>query len=183
VETRLKTAARESSDLQTLLSEKEAELQNLEARHARDVKEKSKRHTDELKEMHEMLKSSTLEVSQLNAELAGREQRPHSTSELKKVLRDSRRRRADASNTQTLTLNPKSAAAKAREDAVRLQREVEAGEKEIEEGERRHKADIRGLCKQMQFLRARVGREERFREGLGYQKRWFLMEGYAKWYV
>ena len=53
------------------------------------------------------------------------------------------------------------------------------------EKEKRHIGELKGLAKQIQYLRGRLAREECFREGLGWQKRWFLMnvEMFSQWYV
>lgn len=49
--------------------------------------------------------------------------------------------------------------------------------------EKRHEGELRGLAKQISFLRARCEREEGFRKGLVWTKRWFLMqvEMYNQW--
>ncbi|TKA73586.1 hypothetical protein B0A49_04943, partial [Cryomyces minteri] len=46
----------------------------------------------------------------------------------------------------------------------------------LEGREKTHAAELRGLVKQIQYLRARCGREEGFRADLAYAKRWFLMQ-------
>ncbi|KAI9707534.1 MAG: hypothetical protein M1836_000495 [Candelina mexicana] len=52
---------------------------------------------------------------------------------------------------------------------VRLEQDIQA--KEI-----RHQAEIKGLAKQIQYLRAKCGREEGFRADLAYSKKFFLMQ-------
>jgi chromosome segregation ATPase len=49
--------------------------------------------------------------------------------------------------------------------------------------EKRHMKELNGLAKQILFLRARCTRAESFRESLGYQKRFFLMQiqMYSEW--
>jgi chromosome segregation ATPase len=49
--------------------------------------------------------------------------------------------------------------------------------------EKRHEGELKGLAKQISFLRARCEREEGFRKGLVWTKRWFLMqvEMYNQW--
>jgi hypothetical protein len=55
-----------------------------------------------------------------------------------------------------------------REDAGRLSAQVA-------DLERKHIAEIKGLVKQIQVLRARLDREKLFRSELSFQKKWFLM--------
>ena len=67
---------------------------------------------------------------------------------------------------------------KANQDAIDLDEQAETLTK-------RHIKEINGLAKQIQFLRARCSRAEAFREALGYQKKFFLMQiqTYNEWYV
>ena len=62
--------------------------------------------------------------------------------------------------------------------------ELEQLEKEIQEKERRHQGELRGLAKQIQWLRARCKREEGFRAGLAYEKKFLLLQidMYNAWY-
>ena len=56
---------------------------------------------------------------------------------------------------------------------------------QMEATEKRHGAELRGLATQIQWLRARLGREEGFRIGLAYEKRYLTMrcDMYEAWYV
>ncbi len=58
-------------------------------------------------------------------------------------------------------------------------------EEEIQEKEKRHQLELKGLVKQIQYLRAKCFREEEFRLNLAYQKKYFLkqIEMYNAWYV
>ena len=49
--------------------------------------------------------------------------------------------------------------------------------------QKQHEGELRGLAKQIQYLRAKCTREETFRADLVYTKKWFLMqvEMYNKW--
>ena len=49
-------------------------------------------------------------------------------------------------------------------------------EAEAKEKEKRHGAELKGLAKQIQWLRARFRREEGFRAGLAFEKRFLLMQ-------
>ena len=46
----------------------------------------------------------------------------------------------------------------------------------VEEKEKLHQRELRGLAKQIQWTRARFVREEGFRKGLAYEKRFLLMQ-------
>lgn len=56
-------------------------------------------------------------------------------------------------------------------------------QRQVEAREKRHEGELKGLAKQISFLRARCEREEGFRKGLVWTKRWFLMqvEMYNRW--
>ena len=56
-------------------------------------------------------------------------------------------------------------------------------QRSVELREKRHEGELKGLAKQISFLRARCEREEGFRKGLVWTKRWFLMQVdmYNKW--
>jgi hypothetical protein len=55
----------------------------------------------------------------------------------------------------------------------------------VRKQEERHKAEIKGLAKQIQYLRAKAEREKGFRADLAFSKSFFLMqvELYSSWYV
>lgn len=46
----------------------------------------------------------------------------------------------------------------------------------IVQTDKRHQAELRGLVKQIQFMRSKVEREERFRRGMAFEKRFLLMQ-------
>jgi chromosome segregation ATPase len=58
-------------------------------------------------------------------------------------------------------------------------------EMEAAQAKQRHQAEIKGLVKQIQYLRSKCRREETFRADLAYAKRFFVMqiELYNAWYV
>lgn len=62
--------------------------------------------------------------------------------------------------------------------------ESEARDK-MADAEKRHAGELRGLAKQIQYLKAKCVREEGLREALAYSKQYFLMqiELYNEWYV
>ena len=88
------------------------------------------------------------------------------------------RMREKESQLRLLQASAKAVQQKAQHEAYDLDAQSQALEK-------RHVKEINGLAKQIQFLRARCLRAESFREALGYQKRFFLMQiqTYNEWYV
>jgi hypothetical protein len=98
---------------------------------------------------------------------------------MERELRDLESRlREKESQLRLLQASAKAVQQKAQHDAFDLDAQSQALEK-------RHIKEINGLAKQIQFLRARCSRAESFREALGYQKRFFLMQiqTYNEWYV
>ena len=63
--------------------------------------------------------------------------------------------------------------------------EIKQLEDEIQEKEKRHQGELRGLAKQMQWMRAKCTREQGFRSGLAYEKKYLLMQidMFQAWYV
>jgi len=63
--------------------------------------------------------------------------------------------------------------------------EVETLEKAIQESETRHLGELRGLARQIRYLKAKVEREKGFRMDLSFVKSFFLMQInlYSTWYV
>lgn len=63
--------------------------------------------------------------------------------------------------------------------------ELKQLELEIQENERRHQGELKGLAKQIQWVRAKCTREEGFRTGLAYEKKFLLLqiEMFKAWYV
>ena len=62
--------------------------------------------------------------------------------------------------------------------------ELKALELEAEKKEKRHQAELRGLAKQIHWLRARCVREEDFRAGLAFEKKYLMLQidMYNAWY-
>ena len=58
-------------------------------------------------------------------------------------------------------------------------------EAEIQKREKRHQGELKGLAKQIHWLRAKCKREEGFRSGLAYEKKFLLLqiEMFEAWYV
>lgn len=63
--------------------------------------------------------------------------------------------------------------------------EVDALEKAIQESEARHLGELKGLARQIRYLKAKVDREKGFRQDLSFTKSFFLMQInlYSSWYV
>ena len=64
-------------------------------------------------------------------------------------------------------------------------KEIEVLEKVITESESRHAGELKGLARQIRYLKAKVAREQGFRQDLSFAKSFFLMQInlYSTWYV
>ena len=114
----------------------------------------------ERKDLHELLKSSTLEAESLSLKLSERDTR---VSQLRGHLRRVREERA---------LSAKKADAANRElEALqdRYERLLDDRGDRPERGSQHHK-EIKGLSKEILWLRARLNREEKFRKDLAWSK-------------
>lgn len=62
---------------------------------------------------------------------------------------------------------------------------LEKLEAEVQKKEKRHLGELKGMTKQIQWLRAKCKREEGFRSGLAYEKKFLLLqiEMFEAWYV
>ncbi|KIV99886.1 uncharacterized protein PV09_08550 [Verruconis gallopava] len=117
---------------------------------------KEEKHSKEIAELQRLLRASSLDLEAANIRL----------QEAEKDL-------AELQSDSTKQLQRK--AQEGREESARLITDMAALEK-------KHMAELKGLAKQITVLRGRYERERSFREGLGFQKQWFLMnvEMYAE---
>jgi len=123
---------------------------------------KSKAHTDgdraEAAELRTMLKESALQVESLRLEL----------TRLKKDLGAKEEQIQSLEETSRQHITAQAKMQDKREEVARLQ-------VQLMEAEKKHGKEIRGLTKTLTFLRAKLDREQGLREGLGWQKQWFLL--------
>lgn len=140
------------------LSEAHKYLADLKAKN-RELERTSIREEDR-KDLHELLKSSTLEAESLALTLSERDAR---VSDLKSSLRRIREERGSAL---------KKADAASQELDELQQRYDQLTEEMTGKGDRkgRHEKEIRGLGKEIIWLRARLKREEKFRRDLAWSK-------------
>lgn len=149
----------ELRNLRKQLSDAHRFLKEVKAKN-RDLERASMREEDQ-KDLHELLKSSTLEAESLALQVSERDSR---LNELKNQLRRIREERAFCvRKAETAT----------RELEVLQQRYDEALEK-VSTGKTssktRHEKEMRGLGKEIVWLRARLHREEKFRRDLAWSK-------------
>ena len=168
---------------------------------------------DERAELHEMLKDAKLAAEDLQLQISTRQTLLDAASardrELRaqlKRIREERSLQAQKSTALASELDNVQASYEAvLEKLTRKQRQWDDERKAIvskvrftnmsisekgdsaqmEAAEKRHGAELRGLATQIQWLRARLGREEGFRVGLAYEKRYLTMrcDMYEAWYV
>ncbi|KAK3079387.1 hypothetical protein LTS18_004985 [Coniosporium uncinatum] len=169
-ETTLSTSRNESSLLRLQLTEKESELESLSLQLKQNMADKTRQHEKELSELQSLLKSTTLEVEDLQLRLSSRDtqiaQLENLTLQSRQALSQDKERRlrqqqADE-QTQQLLLTKKQEASE-----LKLQ---------LEEREKRHTGEIKGLARQIQWLRAKLGREEGFRDNLAWGKRFMMLQ-------
>jgi chromosome segregation ATPase len=112
------------------------------------------------------LDDADLELQALQAQLGEREARLSASLAREAELRGKLK-------TQRHSMN---ADAKSGEEVARQQQHISALEK-------RHEGELRGLVRQIQYLRARCTREEGFRADLSFVKNWFMLqvEMYSAW--
>lgn len=140
------------------LSEAHKYLNDLKAKN-RELERTSIREEDR-KDLHELLKSSTLEAESLALKLSERDAR---VNDLKASLRRIREERGSAQ---------KKADAASQELEELQDRYDQLTEEMAGKGDRkgRHEKEIRGLGKEIVWLRARLKREEKFRRDLAWSK-------------
>ncbi|WEW60501.1 hypothetical protein PRK78_005988 [Emydomyces testavorans] len=116
--------------------------------------------TEERKDLHELLESATLEAESLSVKLSEREARVKELRNHLRRIREERmlsRKQADAANNQLQALQDKYERAL---DDMACRTEKKG----------RHEKELRGLSKEILWLRARLSREEKFRKDLIWSK-------------
>ncbi|OJJ51403.1 hypothetical protein ASPZODRAFT_379486 [Penicilliopsis zonata CBS 506.65] len=148
----------ELRSLRKQLSEAHKSLRDLRAKN-RDLERNAMREEDQ-RDLHELLKSSTLEAESLALKVSERDAR---LNELKTQVRKVREERAFC---------VKKAETASKELATLQDRYDQAIEKigVKSENKGRHEKEIRGLSREIIWLRARLKREERFRRDLAWSK-------------
>jgi chromosome segregation ATPase len=169
---------------------------------------------EERRDLHDMLKDAKIEVEDLQFQISDRDSKIESLTLKEKDLRSQLRRvreerstearKANATTTELYNLQRRYE--RALDKAARMQSEWEAERKAMSQRvrfpntsissvhdsteqrqleEQRHQGEIKGLVKQIQYLRSKCQREETFRADLAYSKKFFLMqiELYNTWYV
>lgn len=165
---------------------------------------------EERKDLHEMLKDAKLATEDLQLQIATRQSLLDAATSREKDLRAQLQRVREG---RTLQSQKSSALASeldhlqdtyeaTLEKFTRRQQQWEAERKRVrfpnvsvsegnsqmeavvKKNEKRHVAELNGLAKQIQWLRAKLGREEGFRLSLAWEKRWLTMrcEMFEAWY-
>lgn len=165
---------------------------------------------EERKELHEMLKDAKLSAEDLQLQIVTRQSLLDAATSREKDLRaqvqrvrEGRTLQSQKSSALASELDNLQATYEATLDKfTRKQQQWEAERKRVrfpnvsvsegnsqieavvKENEKRHAAELKGLAKQIQWLRAKLGREEGFRLSLAWEKRWLTMrcEMFEAWY-
>lgn len=165
---------------------------------------------EERKDLHEMLKDAKLSAEDLRLQIVTRQSLLDAATSREKDLRaqlqhvrEERTLQSQKSSALASELDSLQATYEATLDKfTRKQQQWEAERKRVrfpnvsvsegnsqfeavvKENEKRHAAELKGLAKQIQWLRAKLGREEGFRLSLAWEKRWLTMrcEMFEAWY-
>lgn len=197
--------------LQTRITNLESSLQT--ARAAANLKEGDKTMADERADLHEMLKDAKLAAEDLQLQITTRQSLLEAASSREKELRTQLKRIREERSLQcqkSTALASELDSVQASYEAVleKLTRKQQQWDEErkaivskvrftntsisekgdsaqLEAAQKRHAAELKGLAKQIMWLRAKLGREEGFRVGLAYEKRYLTMrcDMYEAWYV
>lgn len=178
VSTQVKTGRLQQkiSDLQKVLERKTAALTDAESKLStladKDdcvrLPADADRHLAETTDLRNV-KDSALQIESLRLELAQSQRAAASEIfELKKSLHAKERQLQDLEETSRRHISAQAKMQDTREEVASLQ-------VQLMEAEKKHGREIRGLTKTLMFLRAKLDRETALREGLGWQKRWFLL--------
>jgi septal ring factor EnvC (AmiA/AmiB activator) len=127
----------------------------------------------EVKEMQDLqnrLRSATQSMTTFKTQLAAREARIAALNDKIKLLRSDSKDNTEKLHTAEMEFDH------AVEEGARLRNE-------LVKGEQRHQAELKGLAKQIMFLKQSAKREMSFRKALAFQKTWFLLniQMYNKW--
>lgn len=161
---------------------------------------------EERKDLHEMLKDAKLTAEDLQVQINARESQLASSSSREKDLRAQLKRVREERTLQTQRStalsteleNAQSRYERAIDNLTRQQREWDEERKamasrvrfantsvsslhandnqNLELMQKKHMGELKGLAKQIQWLRAKCTREEGFRSGLVYEKKFLLMQ-------
>ncbi len=161
---------------------------------------------EERKDLHEMLKDAKLTAEDLQVQITSRESQLASASNREKDLRAQLKRVREERTLQTQRStalsteleNVQSRHERAVDNLSRQQRNWEEERKamasrvrfantsvsslhanegqNLEAMQKKHVGELKGLAKQIQWLRAKCTREEGFRSGLAYEKKFLLMQ-------
>ena len=174
-----RTIAEERKDLHEMLKDAKLEAEDLQVQIARNenrLQSASIREEDlraQLKRMREERTLQTQKSSALTVELESLQQRHERSVErfAHSQKHWEEERHAMVSRVRFPNMSISSVHAGDSTDLKQMETELQEKEKE-----KRHAAELRGLAKQIQWMRARCVREERFRSGLVYEKKFLLLQ-------
>ena len=182
-----RTIAEERKDLHELLKDAKLEAEDLQVQVAdreAHIEAASVRETDLRFQLKRVRQERTLQIQKsgaLSIELDSLKFRLEQTADEMTLQRQEweEERKALVSRVRFPNMSVSSIHAGG---AALQSKELEA---ELQKKDKRHQGELRGLAKQIHWLRAKCKREEGFRSGLAYEKRFLLMqiEMFKAWYV
>ena len=168
----LKDAKLEAEDLQVQISERDTLIQAASSRE-KELRAQIQRVRDERSLQRQKATALTTELDNLQLRY---EQKVDEVARQQQVWEEERRAivsRVRFPNVSVSSLHGEQAA------------ELKALETEVRESAKRHAGELKGLAKQIQWLRAKCKREQGFRAGLAFEKKFLLLkiEMFEAWYV
>ncbi|KAI9738177.1 MAG: hypothetical protein M1834_008675 [Cirrosporium novae-zelandiae] len=160
----LKDAKLEAEDLQLQAADRDAHIQACASRE-QELRAQLKRVREERSHHARKAHAATEELSQVQQRY---EEAVDNLAQQQQMWQEERKaitQRVRFPNTSVSSAH----ANRSSEDMEQLQQEIEAKEK-------KHLGEIKGLAKQIQYLRAKCNREENFRADLAFSKKFFLMQ-------
>lgn len=184
-----------SAALEQTIAELRAEVSRLQRALQARPHEDNLTTVQQRQELHETVKATKVEVEELQRQLSEHHRLTEAYALEKRDLRARMRRIADERTVQS----QKASTAVAELDRLRKQYDValaraveleqssaqqsKAMQRAKQEKDRQHSGELKGLSKQILYLRSRCSREGRFRADLAFVKKYFLMqmEMYNAW--
>ena len=160
----LKDAKLEAEDLHLQITERQSQLDAASSRE-KDLRTQLKRVREERALYFKKSTALNTELEHVQSQFDGALDKISHQQQDWDVERKAIVSRVRFPNTSISSINPRNISA-----------EIEQFEHVLQEKDKTHQRELTGLAKQIQWMRARVLREEGFRKGLAYEKRFLLMQ-------
>ncbi|KAI9844909.1 MAG: hypothetical protein M1837_005195 [Sclerophora amabilis] len=159
----LKDAKLETEELQIQMSERDEQMQSF-AQKEKDLRTRLERVREERKFLTKKANAATTELESLQQRYECAVDKMRKLQENWDADRKSMMQRVRFPNMSVSSMHAGDSS------------EVANLEREVQEREKRHQCEIKGLARQIMYLRKKCEREEGFRADLAYSKKFFLMQ-------